>query len=241
MRKAVVVLLGVLAIASAGWGSPILGVQVNTSQNSGNGPVGITASAQSSAGFVSVTPQNIGSFFLAGLVGVSRPVLSGPSLLSLTSTLVNTASGADDVSFSLTWSGLTAPVGHTFASVLGGVLSGNGSWIKINSYFVPQTRTLSGLSLRPFASCTFVNAGAGANTFACHASDDVTLARLDWPSYSLVEYVTVHLAPGADLSFADQLQAVPEPTSLALFGAGILGVVVRRVRERSCWGGDAKA
>ena len=146
-------------------------------------------------------------------VGTTYPADGSPSVPYLDLNAVVTSSGAGELTLSFTQDGFL-PSNASYASDVGGTLNENSS-----ASFSASADGQSISSLGPF-SAAGAFAGSEVSMFANGASPySITLVA-----------VIAHEGRGTS-SFDYQVQ-VPEPGTLALFGLGLLGLGMGRMRRR---------
>jgi hypothetical protein len=185
---------------------------------------GAAGDLNGAAGVVTVV-SSLGSFVVNVATGVSNPVLSGPyPHMDLNSINVNTG-GAGTLQVMLSQTGFTsAEAALAFLTTWGGTLSGAaGSTVDLD-VFINTDDSLFGTTgtnvgdLGPFGAGAFAGSTSGVA-----AVDD---------SYSVTIIMNLHANGAITYSGDAELQQVPEPMTLGLLGAGLLGMGIAARRRR---------
>lgn len=204
---AFMVVVGMTATAQA---IPILTLNDGTTSVSiSDGGAG---DVNSLAGAVTYVGQ-VGSFLLNVSTGVTKPLIGDidkPELDLHSVNVVSTGSGTLTITFTEDGFGPVASWVKGFYTAIGGTTQGT---VSLESRLNSTTLSLLG----PYSSNAF-------------AGDTSTLVTNIPDTFSLSLIATVHHDGAGITSFDSSVQAVPEPSTFLLFGAGLLGVGFLRKR-----------
>jgi hypothetical protein len=217
VRRTLLILTAV-AVMVLGFGKPS---QATLMLNLFDGSTSVTLSDPGSTGMLSFS-GSIGQFLLNVTTGISKPLL-GSSLqpeMDLNSVnLANPAGSGGTLIISLTdtdfiGGGTTATALNKIGGTLGGPLSVDTFMDCSNAAFGQGTP----LTHQAFSGSPFSGTGI-ATVAACGGH------------FSLTQVVTLSLGAGGITSFDSELK-IPEPATLVLLGAGILGLAATARRRR---------
>ena len=161
--------------------------------------------------------SSVSGFSLNVVTGASTPQIGTPQLpeLDLNSIDIASPNGGGTLTLALTdtdYVGGGAATQH-FLDAVGGTLTGLGSSFTVNTY-MDCTNTAFGqgtlLTSQTFSG-SFFSGGQDAYAASCGGA------------YSLTQIASLTL-PGGAMYSGDSNLAVPEPSTIALFGAGLIGL-----------------
>ena len=159
----------------------------------------------------------VGGFSINVVTGTSTPAIGTPQQPVLDLNSIDIASsngGGGTLTFALTDTDYVGSTGIThFFNAIGGTLMGLGSSFSVNTY-MDCTNTAWGqgtlLTSQTFSGSYF-SGGQDAYVANCGGA------------YSLTQIASLTL-PGGGMYSGDSNLSVPEPSTIALFGAGLLGL-----------------
>jgi len=183
-----------------------------------DGVTTISASDTDNDGFVSFFSA-IGAWKFNVVTGLADPAIGTPEIYGLHLNSINAGGGTGTLTVMITDTNLTK-LNAPFMTSLGGLTGGTTSF----ATYISASNT-------EFSLDTLLSA-SGPYSGAFSATDSGSISGLTNPySMTLVGYIT-HNQATASSSFDYQV-TVPEPMTLALFGAGLVGMgfVGRRKRQ----------
>lgn len=214
---AVAFLLGAMPAAHA---VPTLSLQVDDAAPFVCADGDASCDTNAVAGVVSIN-QALGDFLVNVTTGLSKPLLTGGNpLMDLNTVNVQVLGGAHTLVIMFSDNGFDIHGGR-FGMEFGGALSGAGASLAHSAYYD------AGNSL--FTQSTLIGQVGpfGPGAFSGSVGEGWSP---DEP-YSVTEILTLRTAGGQTTFSGDFEVNVPEPTTLALLGLGLLGFAVARRRR----------
>jgi PEP-CTERM motif len=198
----------------------------------------ICSSAGLSCSAAAFTTSNGLDFIVVGATTNSPGTPTGSDLLTATVQLTNPTAANQSIEIRSGATGYTMPTAppqvEFLNSISGTVVTGGAANVFTSQACLDQA---NGQNVCPgsfetgLITANIVNPGAGAN------SNFTLLASLTQP-YSMTEDLHITLSPGANINFTASSDvtptAIPEPSSLAVLGTGLIGMgfMLRRNRRR---------
>jgi hypothetical protein len=208
-----------LMLSASAIASPMLSLSV---QEDGLAPL----TASSGTGFVQISGSAYNDFIITTAAGSGSPVLTAPGInLQTLDITTNSLAASHTLTVMLTQTGLTSlnnsvSMMNSFQGLLSGITSAT-----LSSYIDP-TNSGAHAAGNLLATTTFTASGANAVNLLGSASTS--------GMFSETEVITAIFAPtstGDSLNAsATVTAAAPEPTSIALMGAGLIGFTFFRRR-----------
>ncbi len=171
----------------------------------------------------------IGSWTLSGITGLGPPVTTLPELLDLSAVTASSMSGASPMSFLLTVTGLTAPLGNvSLATVTNGTSVLGTSDIAVETWLSPMNTAFCDNfacgTLISHASYTGTTWGSTVNGNGSTGGGPYALTlELDIDTHGLADTIT----------FAPTVSAVPESGTVSLLATGLLAIGARLRTRRA--------
>lgn len=216
------VFTGLLALASLGAGTaratPLISLGLSQSAST---PTLITTDG--GTGNLSYN-GSFGTFasILVNATGV--PVVPQATFQTSSIDTKSTQAGQQDLYIWITQQGLTQPMGisNFLSGFTANAFSGNVQSVVETTYISATNALFGGTQL---ATQTFTSAPSAAS--AVTASPNLT-----GPFSETVEYI-IHLSGAGSVNDSINIQAVPEPASVAMLGVGMIGTGIMARRRRS--------
>ncbi len=238
MNKTLLAAALVAASGLAGASLASANPELTISLQNGNGPLPLVTETTSNNGTASFS-GSLGSFTTINVYAAGSPTVSLPSLLDTNSFQVSSSSGGT-LMVVITESDLTTPLGaYPIASgfTLNGVnLATTGSR---EATYLTTDDGASSIDGAPLDSTSILLDSESFTSAGGSITDVANMPNLTGP-YALTAIYTIVLGDDGNANGTIDLSSVPEPGSLALFGAAFLGLGLSgRARRRAFGAGQS--
>jgi PEP-CTERM motif len=151
--------------------------------------------------------------------GTGAPVFSLPQLLDLNDVSITSGMGNKALTLTLTEIGLANPLGMvSFLQTIGGTSEFSGTTINIQSWYSASN---TAFCVSTGCGTKVTNQNVAGNPFSGSATGNVNIGG---GPYSVTMVITIDTQGNADTTSFDSSLDIPEPATLSVLGAALLGL-----------------